>query len=87
MLGITLQETRVYQEAKAEGREEQKAEMLLEQTRICQEAKAEGRSEQKAEILRVIVPLLVSNGMSVEQIAQQLNIALEDVQNAAQQNE
>ena len=64
MLGITLQETRIYQEAKAEGREEQKAEML-----------------------RVIVPLLVSRGMSIEQIAQQLNIAVEDVQNAAQQNE
>jgi len=38
MLGLTLQQTRVYQEAKAEGREEQKAEMLLEQTRIYQEA-------------------------------------------------
>jgi predicted transposase YdaD len=28
MLGLTLEQTRVYQEAKAEGREEQKAEML-----------------------------------------------------------
>ncbi|OCQ97771.1 hypothetical protein BCD64_06650 [Nostoc sp. MBR 210] len=28
MLGLTLAETRVYQEAKAEGREEQKAEIL-----------------------------------------------------------
>ena len=83
MLGITLQETRVYQDAKAEGRSEREAEMLLEQTRICQDAKAEGRQE----ILRATVPLLLSNGMSVEQIAQQLNIALEDVQNAVQQSE
>ena len=28
MLGLTLEQTRVYQEAKAEGREEQKTEML-----------------------------------------------------------
>ncbi|ALF53710.1 hypothetical protein ACX27_14055 [Nostoc piscinale CENA21] len=28
MLGLTLEETRVYQEAKAKGREEQKAEIL-----------------------------------------------------------
>ncbi len=82
MLGITLQETRVYQEAKAEGREEQKAEMLLEQTRIYQEAKAEGREE----MLRVVVPILLSTGMSMEQIAQQLNVDLEDVQKATQHN-
>jgi predicted transposase/invertase (TIGR01784 family) len=82
MLGLTLQETRVYQEAKAEGREEQKAEMLLEQTRIYQEAKAEGRSE----MLKATVPLLLKTGMSVEQIAQQLNVDVEAVQLAVQQN-
>jgi predicted transposase YdaD len=82
MLGLSLEQTRVYQEAKAEGREEQKAEMLLEQTRIYQEAKAEGREE----MLRVTVPLLLKTGMSVEQIAQQLNIDVESVQLAAQQN-
>ncbi len=60
MLGITLQETRIYQDAKAEGRQE---------------------------MLRATVPLLLSNGMSMEQIAQQLNIALEDVQNAIQHSE
>ncbi len=67
MLGITLQETRIYQDAKAEGRAEREAELLR--------------------VLRVTVPLLLSNGMSVAQIAQQLNIALEDVQNAVKQNE
>jgi len=84
MLGITLQETRIYQDAKAEGRSEREAEMLLEQTRIYQDAKAEGREEQKAELLKVIVPLLLSNGMSMEQIAQRLNIDVQDVQTALQ---
>lgn len=59
MLGLTLEQTRVYQEAKAEGREE---------------------------ILRVTVPLLLKMGMSVEQIAQQLNVDVESVRLAAQQN-
>jgi hypothetical protein len=47
MLGLTLEETRVYREAKAEGREE---------------------------ILKAAVPLLLKTGMSIEQIAQQLNV-------------
>ncbi|MDZ7962374.1 MAG: Rpn family recombination-promoting nuclease/putative transposase [Aulosira sp. DedQUE10] len=86
MLGLRLEDTRVYQEAKAEGREEQKAEMLLEQTRIYQEAKAEGREEQKAEMLRAIIPLLLNTGMSVEQIAQQINVDVEAVHLIAQQS-
>ncbi|MEH2125591.1 hypothetical protein [Nostoc sp.] len=67
MLGLTLEQTRVYQEAKAEGREE-------------------GREERKAEMLKLTVPLLLKTGMSVEQIAQHLNVDIEDVQLAAQQN-
>jgi predicted transposase/invertase (TIGR01784 family) len=63
MLGLTLQETRVYQEAKAEGRE-----------------------EREAEILKVTVPLLLKTGMSVEEIAQQLNVDVAAVRLAAQQN-
>ncbi|WP_414573453.1 Rpn family recombination-promoting nuclease/putative transposase [Nostoc sp. CCY 9925] len=59
MLGLTLEQTRVYQEAKAEGREE---------------------------ILKAAVPLLLKTGMSVEQIAQQLNVDVESVRLAAQQN-
>ena len=56
----------------------------LEQTRIYQDAKAEGREEQKAEMLKVTVPLLLKTGMSVEQIAQQLHVDVEAVQQAAQ---
>jgi predicted transposase/invertase (TIGR01784 family) len=66
MLGLSLEQTRIYQEAKAEGREE-------------------GREEREAEILKVTVPLLLKTGMSVEQIAQQLNVDVEAVQRAAQQ--
>ncbi len=59
MLGLSLEETRVYQEAKAEGREE---------------------------VLKAAVPLLLKTGMSIEQIAQQLNVDVETVRIAAQQN-
>ena len=86
MLGLTLEQTRVYQEAKAEGRLEREAEMLLEQTRVYQEAIAEGRLEREAEMLKVTVPLLLKTGMNMEQIAQQLNVDLESVQSAAQQS-
>ncbi|HEY9799051.1 MAG TPA: hypothetical protein V6D25_01730 [Leptolyngbyaceae cyanobacterium] len=59
MLGLTLEETRVYREAKAEAEEE---------------------------ILKAVVPLLLKTGMSVEQIATELNVNLETVRLAAQQN-
>ncbi|MEC4818402.1 MAG: DUF2887 domain-containing protein [Scytonema sp. PMC 1069.18] len=58
--------------------------LSLEKTRIYQEAKAEGRLEQKTEMLKVTVPLLLKMGMSMEQIAQQLNVDLEAVRSAAQ---
>ncbi|MBE9035947.1 hypothetical protein [aff. Roholtiella sp. LEGE 12411] len=71
MLGLTLEQTRVYQEAKAEGREE---------------GRKEGREERKTEMLKLTVPLLLKAGMSVEQIAQHLNVDIEAVQLAAQHN-
>ncbi|MEH2266484.1 hypothetical protein [Nostoc sp.] len=71
MLGLTLEQTRVYQEAKAEGREE---------------GRKEGREEHKTEILKLTVPLLLKTGMSMEQIVQHLNVDIEAVQLAAQQN-
>lgn len=61
--------------------------LTLEETRVYREAKAEGRQERKAEMLKVIVPLLLKTEMSVEQIAQQLNVDLESVRLAAQQNQ
>ncbi|MBW4585223.1 Rpn family recombination-promoting nuclease/putative transposase [Aetokthonos hydrillicola Thurmond2011] len=73
MLGLTLEQTRVYQEAKAEGRQEGR-----------QEGQQEGRQEREAEMLKLTVPLLIKTGMSVEQIAQHLNVDLEAVLQAAQ---
>lgn len=71
MLGLSLEQTRIYQEAKAEGRTE---------------GRTEGREEREAEMLKVTVPLLLKMGMSVEQIAQQLNVDVEAVREASQQN-
>ncbi|MBN3960669.1 hypothetical protein [Nostoc sp. NMS8] len=67
MLGLTLEQTIVYPEAKAKGRKE-------------------GREERKTEMLKFTVPLLLETGMSMEQIAQHLNVDIEAVQLAAQQN-
>ena len=71
MLGLSLEQTRIYQEAKAEGRTE---------------GRTEGREEREAEMLEVTVPLLLKMGMSVEQIAQQLNVGVEAVREASQQS-
>ncbi|AUT03635.1 hypothetical protein CLI64_26315 [Nostoc sp. CENA543] len=65
MLGLNIEQTRVYQEAKAEGREE---------------GREQGREEREAELLPVIVPVLLKTGMSIEQIAQQLNVTVESVE-------
>ena len=60
--------------------------LTLEQTKVYQEAKAEGREEREAEMLKLTVPLLLKTGMSVEQIAQQLNVDVEAVLKAAEQS-
>ncbi|MDH6100687.1 Rpn family recombination-promoting nuclease/putative transposase, partial [Anabaenopsis sp. FSS-46] len=60
--------------------------LTLEQTRVYQEAKAEGREQREAEILKVTVPLLLKTGMSVEQIAQELNVKVEAVRLAVDDN-
>jgi predicted transposase YdaD len=67
MLGATLEETMIYQEAKAEGREQ-------------------GREERESEMLKVTFPLLLKTGMSVEEIAQKLNVNVESVRLSAQEN-
>ena len=60
--------------------------LTLEQTRVYREAKAEGREERKTEMLKLTVPLLLKTGMSMEEIAKHLNVDIEAVQLAAQQN-
>jgi predicted transposase/invertase (TIGR01784 family) len=59
MLGLTLEQTRVYQEAKEEGREE-------------------GRLQAKLEI----VSILLEMGLSLEQIAERLQLDLSLIQSA-----
>jgi predicted transposase YdaD len=50
--------------------------LRLEDTRIYQEAKEEGRME----ILATTIPLLLEAGLTIEQIAQQLKVEVELVQ-------
>jgi len=54
----------------------------LKQTRVYQEALEEGREEGKL----AAVPLLLKAGVTVEQIAEQLDIDIEAVRQAAQQS-
>ncbi len=53
----------------------------LKQTRVYQEALEEGREEGKL----AAVPLLLKAGLTVEQIAEQLEINIEAVREIAQQ--
>jgi predicted transposase/invertase (TIGR01784 family) len=59
MLGVNLEETKVYQEAKAEGREE-------------------GREELKLEL----VPRMIARGMTIEEVAELLGLAIAQVKQA-----
>lgn len=56
----------------------------LRQTRIYQEALEEGREEGRQQAKRVIVPRLLARGLSVEQIAEDLCLSVEEVRQAAQ---
>ncbi|MEH2049863.1 Rpn family recombination-promoting nuclease/putative transposase [Nostoc sp.] len=73
MLGVKLEETRVYQEAKQEGIElgrEQGLELGLQR----------GREQAKLEV----VPQFLALGMSMEEVAQSLNLTIEQVRLAAE---
>jgi predicted transposase YdaD len=81
MLGITIEQTRVYQEAKAEGREEGRAEGREEGR---EEGRAEGLAEGELSGKLQTVPLLVETGLSIEEIATRIGVDLETVRQAAQ---
>ncbi|WAL62525.1 hypothetical protein [Thermocoleostomius sinensis] len=55
----------------------------LKQTRVYQDALEEGRQEGKLEV----VPLLLKMGLTVEQIAEQLQLDLAAVQQVAEGSE
>ncbi|MBW4432534.1 MAG: Rpn family recombination-promoting nuclease/putative transposase [Pelatocladus maniniholoensis HA4357-MV3] len=57
----------------------------LKQTRVYQEALEEGRQQGQEEGKLAAVPLLLKAGVSVEQIAQQLEVEIEAVRQIAQQ--
>lgn len=57
----------------------------LKQTRVYQEALAEGRQEGRQEGKLEAVPILLQAGVSIEQIAQQLNLDIAAVRQVAQQ--
>ncbi|WP_448266231.1 aspartate aminotransferase [Nostoc sp. DSM 114159] len=66
MLGVKLEETRVYQEAKQEG-----IELGVQR----------GREQVKLEL----VPQFLARGMSMEEVAQLLNLTIEQVRLASEQ--
>jgi predicted transposase/invertase (TIGR01784 family) len=69
MLGLELKESRIYQEVKEE---------------VYQQSKEEGRLEREVEMLNITVPLLLKAGMTVEQIAEQLQVEVEAVHRATE---
>lgn len=70
MLGVKLEETRVYQEAKQEGME-LGLELGIQQ----------GREQAKVEL----VPQFLTRGMSIEEVAQLLSLTIEQVRLATEQ--
>ncbi|MFB2770496.1 hypothetical protein ACE1AT_14580 [Pelatocladus sp. BLCC-F211] len=73
-----LKHTRVYQEALEEGRQQGRQEALEEE---LQQGRVEGIREGKLEV----VPILLKAGVSVEEIAQHLELEIEAVRQIAQQ--
>ncbi|WP_017318738.1 hypothetical protein [Mastigocladopsis repens] len=57
----------------------------LKQTRFYQEAFEEGKQEGVRREKLKTVPLLLKLGLTVEQVAQELELSVEEVQQAAQQ--
>lgn len=85
MLSLNLQETRVYQDAKAEGREEGKVEGREEgrvEGRVegKLEGKLEGREEGKLEGKLELVPQCLERGMSIPETATFLGVSVDQVE-------
>lgn len=77
MLGVKLEETRVYQEAKQEGLE-QGLELGREQG--LEQGLQRGREQAKLEL----VPQFLALGMSMEDVAKLLNLTIEQVRLASE---
>ncbi|MGD1871936.1 MAG: Rpn family recombination-promoting nuclease/putative transposase [Mastigocoleus sp.] len=68
MLGVKLEETRFYKEAKAEGREQGR-----------KEGKEEGREEGREELKIELIPMMLARGINVEEVADLLGLTVEQV--------
>ncbi len=84
MFEIKLQETRVYREAKEEGRQEglkQAREEGIKQAR--EEGLKQGREQAKLEL----IPRFLAYGISIEEVARLLNLTIEQVEQLRLANE
>ncbi len=79
LTGMTLEETRVYQDAKEAGRQEGRQEGL-------QEGLEQGLAQGQQAALAATIPLLLQAGFTVEQIAQRTGIAIAQIQQVADQS-
>jgi predicted transposase/invertase (TIGR01784 family) len=73
-----------------QNRSKDEGELAMNLTPVYQqwreETLQEGRQEGRQEMLLVTVPLLLQTGMTIEQIAKQLNVDVEAVHQATQEN-
>lgn len=58
---------------------------LIKHTRVYQEAKEEGKEEGKQEIVLEVVPKLLQRGLSLQEIAEILEVDVETIRKAARQ--
>ncbi len=80
MFGLSeLKQTRVYQQAFAEGEQKGKQEGI-------KEGKQEGIKEGERRGKLLAVPPMLAAGLTVEQVAQALGLSVDDVRKAAQQS-
>lgn len=77
MFEITLQETRVYREAKEEGRQEGLKQALEE---IREKGREQGLKQGREEVKRELIPRCLAYGISIEEVARLLNLTIEQVE-------
>ncbi|MEH1949520.1 MAG: hypothetical protein V7K77_21575 [Nostoc sp.] len=81
MFEITLQETRVYQEAKEEGRQEGiKLGLELGRQEGLKQALEEIREKGREQVKRELIPRCLAYGISIEEVARILNLTIEQVE-------
>ncbi|MFN6483716.1 MULTISPECIES: hypothetical protein [unclassified Nostoc] len=73
MFEIKLQETRVYREAKEEGRQEGLKQAL-------EEIREQGLQQGREEVKRELIPRCLAYGISIEEVAQLFNLTIEQVE-------